>query len=68
LCSALDDGSAERLVTETEMIGRKHGVQGTPSWLLNGRLIGGLRPAVEFERLAEQVSEAPSRELLAASN
>ena len=68
LNSALDDGSAERFVTETEMIGRKHGVQGTPSWFLNRRLIGGLRPAAEFERLAEQVSQAPSRRLLAASN
>jgi hypothetical protein len=35
---------------------------------LNRRLIGGLRPAAEFERLAEQVSQAPSRRLLAASN
>jgi predicted DsbA family dithiol-disulfide isomerase len=68
LNSALDDGSAERLVIETEMLGRKQGVQGTPSWLLNRQLITGLRPAVEFERLAEQVSQAPSRRLLAAAN
>ena len=50
---ALEDGSAARFVTETEMTGRKFGVQGTPAWLLDQRLITGLRPAAEFERLAE---------------
>jgi hypothetical protein len=35
------------------MIGRKYGVQGTPAWLLGHRLITGLRPTAEFERLAE---------------
>jgi predicted DsbA family dithiol-disulfide isomerase len=60
LHAALDDGSAERLVTETETIGRKHGVQGAPAWLLNRRLTSGLRPTVEFERLAKQLSQVPS--------
>jgi predicted DsbA family dithiol-disulfide isomerase len=56
LKAALDDDSAVAAVTETEMIGRKYGVQGTPAWLLGERLIAGLRPAAEFERLAESES------------
>ena len=53
LHSALADGSAGAAVNESEAIGRRYGVQGTPAWLLNQRLIMGLRPAAEFERLAE---------------
>ena len=50
---ALAHGSAQEAVTESETIGRKYGVQGTPAWLLEQRLLVGLRPAVEFESLAE---------------
>jgi hypothetical protein len=39
-------------VREAELIGRRHGVRGTPAWLVGGRLISGLRPVAEFERLA----------------
>lgn len=53
LNAALEDGSAANFVIETEMIGRKYGVEGTPAWLLGQRLVTGLRPAPEFERLAE---------------
>jgi predicted DsbA family dithiol-disulfide isomerase len=56
LQAALADDSAAAAVMEAEMIGRKHGVQGTPAWLLGERLIAGLRPAAEFERLAESES------------
>jgi predicted DsbA family dithiol-disulfide isomerase len=56
LQAALADDSAAAAVIETEMIGRKHGVQGTPAWLVGERLIAGLRPAAEFERLAENES------------
>jgi predicted DsbA family dithiol-disulfide isomerase len=59
LHAALEDGSAAGMVTETEMIGREHGVQGTPAWLLNQRLISGLRPRSEFERLAEDALQVP---------
>ena len=52
LHAALADGNAEKSVAEAEMIGRKHGVHGTPAWLLGHRLMAGLRPAAEFERLA----------------
>jgi len=56
LHAALADDSAAAAVTEAEMIGRKYGVQGTPAWLVGERLIAGLRPAAEFERLAESES------------
>ena len=56
LHAALLDGGAAKLVTETEATGRKYGVQGTPAWLFNQRLIVGLQTAAEFERLAETSS------------
>lgn len=56
LHAALLDGSAAKTLTEAEAIGRKYGVQGTPAWLFNQRLIVGLQPAAEFERLAETIS------------
>ncbi len=59
LHAAFADGSAEQAVTEAEMMGRKYGVQGTPAWLLDQRLITGLRPAAEFERLAEHAMQMP---------
>jgi predicted DsbA family dithiol-disulfide isomerase len=59
LHSALTDNTAAAAVMEDEMIGRKHGVQGTPAWLLGRRLITGLRPAAEFERLAEYATPLP---------
>ena len=54
LHAALDDETAAAAVKESEAIGRKRGVRGTPAWLLQGRLILGLRSAAEFERLAER--------------
>ena len=57
LHTALEDGSAERFVNETETIGREHGVQGTPAWFLSPRLISGLRSKAVFEQLAEQALE-----------
>lgn len=58
LRAALDNGTAAEAVTETETIGRKYGVQGTPAWLLDQQLIVGLRPVAEFERLAKMSSSA----------
>ncbi len=60
LHAALADGTAKAAVTEAETIARKYGVQGTPAWLLAQRLITGLRPAAEFERLAEHAMQLPS--------
>jgi len=60
LHAALEDGSATNFVIETEMVGRKYGVQGTPAWLLGQRLITGLQPTAEFERLAEYTLQVPN--------
>jgi predicted DsbA family dithiol-disulfide isomerase len=48
---ALTDGSARAAATLAEALGRRHGVRGTPAWLIKGELISGLRPIAEFERL-----------------
>jgi len=53
LHAAVAEGSADAAVAEAETIGLKYGVQGTPAWLLPQSMITGLRPALEFERLAE---------------
>lgn len=57
--AAFRDGSALEAVTDAETVGRNYGVQGTPAWLLGEQLILGLRPAAEFERLAEQILKLP---------
>jgi hypothetical protein len=36
------DGSALAAVKESELLGRRYGVQGTPAWFLAQRLISGL--------------------------
>ncbi len=51
LHAALDDGSAHALVDQSEALGRRLGVQGTPAWLVAGRLIPGLYPREQFETL-----------------
>jgi len=59
LHAALADNTAAAAVIEAEMIGRKYGLQGKPAWLLGQRLITGLHPAAEFERLAEYDAPLP---------
>jgi predicted DsbA family dithiol-disulfide isomerase len=51
--TALLDGSAFMAVKEAETIGRAYGVRGTPAWLIAHQLVSGIRPAAEFERLAD---------------
>jgi predicted DsbA family dithiol-disulfide isomerase len=53
LNAARVDGSADRLVTEAQALGEHVGVSGTPAWLIAGRLVVGLRPVEDFERLAD---------------
>jgi predicted DsbA family dithiol-disulfide isomerase len=52
LHTALDDGSADAGVDQAERAGCQHGVYGTPAWLLGGRMVAGLLPASEFQRVA----------------
>lgn len=54
---ALADGSALTAVKGAESLGRQYGVQGTPAWFLAKRLISGLLPASDFERLAEAAEQ-----------
>lgn len=54
--AAWADGRTAGLVSESEELGRKCGVQGTPAWFLNGHLISGLRSVADFELLANQLA------------
>jgi predicted DsbA family dithiol-disulfide isomerase len=56
--AALADGSAEAAVVEAERAAQQFGVRGTPAWLVDGRLISGLSPAAEFERLGASIGES----------
>ncbi|OBG94348.1 hypothetical protein A5697_26445 [Mycobacterium sp. E3251] len=52
LHTALADGTAYAAVDLLERTGQQCGVCGTPAWLLGGRLVAGLVPMSEFERIA----------------
>jgi 2-hydroxychromene-2-carboxylate isomerase len=52
--TALADGSAGAALRESEILGRKSGVKGTPAWLVAQELVTKLLPSAEFERLADQ--------------
>jgi predicted DsbA family dithiol-disulfide isomerase len=58
LQAALADGSADAAVSDAESIGRKHGVKGTPAWLVGRRLISGLQRASEFEAIAQHAVQS----------
>lgn len=50
---ALQDGSALRLVDETERMGRELWVSGTPAWESEGHVVSGLRES-EVLKMAEE--------------
>ncbi|OMC22923.1 DsbA family oxidoreductase [Mycobacterium colombiense] len=52
LHTALVDGSAYAAVDQAERAADECGVYGTPAWLFGARLVSGLLPVPEFERLA----------------
>jgi predicted DsbA family dithiol-disulfide isomerase len=58
--AGLADGSAAAAVGEAERLGRAWGVQGTPAWLVRRRLISGLLPVSEFQRVAEYAANLAS--------
>jgi len=58
LREALDSGTAYSALAEAESMGARHGVHATPSWLIAGRLVSGLLPPAEFERLADKALPA----------
>jgi predicted DsbA family dithiol-disulfide isomerase len=54
---ALADGSALTSLQESESLGRQYGIHGTPAWFLAERLISGLLPASDFERIAQAAEQ-----------
>ncbi|OBI53294.1 DsbA family protein [Mycobacterium sp. E796] len=46
--AALADGSAVASVGQAEWVARHRGVDGTPAWLMDGRLMIGLQPVRDF--------------------
>jgi predicted DsbA family dithiol-disulfide isomerase len=50
----LDDRSAHMMASETEVLVRQAGISGTPSWLVDGKLIPGLLPRNIFIQIADQ--------------
>jgi predicted DsbA family dithiol-disulfide isomerase len=54
---ALADGTALTAVKESESLGRQYGIHGTPAWFLAERLISGLLPASDFERIAQAAEQ-----------
>lgn len=61
LHTALVDGSACAGVDQAEMAGSECGVYGTPAWLLGGRLLAGLLPESEFQRVAHDAFRQVTR-------
>jgi predicted DsbA family dithiol-disulfide isomerase len=58
LHAALADGTAMLAVEESETMGRRYGVHGTPAWFIAHRLLSGLLPAKDFELLAEMATQS----------
>jgi predicted DsbA family dithiol-disulfide isomerase len=54
---SLADGSALTAIKEAESLGRQYGVHGTPAWFIAERLISGLLPASDFERIAQAAEQ-----------
>ncbi|OBG32639.1 DsbA family protein [Mycobacterium sp. E3198] len=51
LHAALADGGAAMSVGQAEWVARHRGVDGTPAWLIDGRLVVGLQPVGDFRCL-----------------
>ena len=54
--ASLESGAAYDLVDQSESLGRKLGVHGTPAWFVAGQLVQGLYPREQFEQLAREVA------------
>jgi predicted DsbA family dithiol-disulfide isomerase len=54
--AGLENGDAYALVDQAEALGRSLGVRGTPAWFASGRLVAGLYPREQFERLAQALA------------
>jgi predicted DsbA family dithiol-disulfide isomerase len=54
--AGLENGGAYALVDRAEALGRSLGVRGTPAWFVAGRVVEGLYPREQFERLAQTLA------------
>jgi predicted DsbA family dithiol-disulfide isomerase len=54
--AALDSGAAYGYVDQSEALARRLGVRGTPAWYAGDRLIPGLQPREQFEKLARTLA------------
>ncbi len=63
--SALDSGKFKQLVKDDMDYGGKFGVNGTPSFYLNGRFIGGAVPFEMFDAKAQEVLKEADAKLKA---
>jgi protein-disulfide isomerase len=50
----LDSGKFRTIVQKDEDDGERLGVQGTPAFFINGRLLSGAQPESEFARLIDE--------------
>ena len=50
----LDSGKFRAVVQKDEDYGERLGVQGTPAFFINGRLLSGAQPESEFARMIDE--------------
>jgi len=58
--AALGDGSADAAVGEAEAAARMHGVDRTPSWLIDDQLVVGLQSPGAFQKVARDARDVHS--------
>jgi protein-disulfide isomerase len=59
LAKAMQSPAIETKIQEDEAVARAFGVTGTPTFFVNGRLLGGAQPLEEFERIVlEELGKA----------
>jgi hypothetical protein len=54
LTSTAKPKSPTLAASQAEWVAQLHGVDGTPAWLVDGRLINGLRPRSECQQVARR--------------
>lgn len=55
LRTALTSGAADQALMRSEALAREYGVNGTPTWVVGGQGVSGLRPRVWFEDWASEL-------------
>ena len=60
LRAALTDATAYDALAESERQAADHGIVGTPTWIIEGQALSGLRPRTWFEELAQVLEGLPA--------